>query len=150
MGSCRERIEAKWLADRYASKLAPQNAASAEAERAERLAQNARTIQETRVNILLLDMTPAEQEAVFSIVGREKPNSLGDPLMIEATLLRIRTEGWANICEALAGTTKREQELTREFLKSASAEERLGMVDGGAKIRACLAQAREKMFMEEE
>jgi hypothetical protein len=148
MSSVRERIEAQQLAAKYAVKLAPQITKEAADERRDRLAQNARKINEDRLNVALLDMTDSEREAVFEIMNRERPSCLSSFDVISATLLRVRTEGVDNLREAMQDTTQAEQLATWEILKHATSEDKLGM-DGGRACREALAQAREKLFMEE-
>jgi len=148
MSSVRARLEQREVERRYAAR-APQIPRAAEDERRTRLAQNARTIQSDQVNLMLLDMTDPEREVVFAIVNRERPGSLGSAPVIEATLLRVRTVGVEALRQEMQDTTREEQSAVWEILKSATAEEKLGM-DGGRACRAALQQVRHDQFMREE
>jgi hypothetical protein len=148
MSSVRTRIEDALMASRYLAQSAPKITQQAEDERRERLAQNFRRIQEDRLNVILLDASDDERSTVNDIVNRNRPNCLGNPDVISATLLLVRTEGVENLREVMQGTTKEEQHLVWEILKDSSPAARLGM-DGGRACREALQDVRHKQFMEE-
>lgn len=140
MNSVRERIERQQLEEKYRERQRAQQSGPSpeqieQEQRQERLSQNARIIREDAVNTLLLDMTDTEREAVFEIVGRSRPDSLGSFDVISATLLRVRTVGVENLRKVMEGTTRLEQIEVWDILKNADAISRTGMDDG----RACLA-----------
>jgi hypothetical protein len=116
-----------------------------ERERSERLAQNARKIQEERTLTLLLDMSDDEREVTYELLNRENPASLGSSVVLEATLLRVREDGTANLREVMQGTTRQEQRKVYEVLKTMSAAERLGM-DGGDGCREALRRVRSEEY----
>ncbi|MGE5052940.1 MAG: hypothetical protein ACM3WP_02155 [Acidobacteriota bacterium] len=146
--SVRDRLERAELDRKYAARVPQKTAEQIEQERRERLAQNARKIRENQLNTMLLDMTDAEREVVFSIIGRERPECLGSAEVVSATLLGVREEGAHNLQEAMHGTTKAEQDAVWEILRNTSVEARLGM-DGGAACAEALRRVRSENYLEE-
>jgi hypothetical protein len=145
-GSLRTRLEQQDLAAKYKAQSAPKIAQQEEDARAERLAQNARKISEDKINVLLLDMSDDEREVVYEIVNRERPDSLGSSVVLEAALLRVRELGTANLRDAMQGSSRAEQRAVFPVLMQApSAAERLGL-DGGAACREALRKVRSEAY----
>ncbi len=147
----RREFEAYQAAERAARQpqgpTAAQIAAN-EDERRERLAQNMRKIREDQVNLLLLDLTEDEREIVFEIVNRDCPQNLGNPTVLEATLLRVRNEGEYNLREVMQDTTPQEKSEVWQILQSATASDRLGLNEA-RRCREALQQVRHKHFVED-
>jgi hypothetical protein len=152
-GSVRARYERALSNERETRGRKPQGPtpaqlAAAEDERRERLLFNAKKIQEDRINLMLLDMTEDERSVVFEIVNRESPQNLGNAVVLEALLLRVRNEGVSNLRDAMTETTREEQSAVWKLLQEGSAASRLGM-DGGVGCRTALQIVKHQQFVEE-
>jgi hypothetical protein len=145
MENVRTRLERQQYETRYTSqapKPKPPQDDTNDAERADRLARNAQRIREERIGAMLIDMSPDEREVTFAIIGREKPDLLGNADVIAMTLERVRAVGNNTLHEVMRGATPKEKAAVWEILKDATAEGRLGM-DQGRACRAALYQVQE-------
>jgi DNA polymerase III delta prime subunit len=150
MGDVRSRIEAAQMAERYKARepQTKQTRDQIEQARAARLAQNAEKIRSEAVTEMLIDMDDAEREVVFTLIGRERPDALGNADVIAMTLERVRVVGTKTLREVLIGTTKAERDEVWNILCEGTAEQKLGM-DGAVACREALRQVRHRHFEED-
>jgi hypothetical protein len=150
--SVRDRIEAAQMAERYAARQGKltqeQVEEQAEEERRERLAKNAAKIRQDQISNLLIDMSDDERMVVFSTIGKDKPDCLGNSDVIAMEVEKVRVEGRANFHRIMKDTTKAEKEKVWEILATGDAFARTGM-DPEACEKA-LKQVRHEQFMNEE
>lgn len=140
--SVRERLEQEEMARRYAARESKPTPEQVEQQRAEKLQQNAEKIRSEQVTRFLLDLSPDEEHVVLAIIGRERPESLGNADVLAMEVERVRAVGTENLRKVMEGTTRKEQAAVWEILKQGDAFARTGM-DGGAACRAALRQVQE-------
>jgi hypothetical protein len=145
--SVRERLEQQQIAARYAARSAPgPSPEQIDSERQARLAQNARKIREDRVNQMLVEMSDDEREVVFDIIGRERPECLGNADVVQTTLQRVRVDGTNTLGAIMRGVDDTDRAAVWGILQQeGNAESRLGL-DNGAGCRAALRRVQDDRY----